>query len=79
MRWRLRVTYPTGRDGYYWGELDPWIVKAAGRFEDTRGTVIDGSRRDLEFGFATESAARNARQRVLGLRKKGMRTEVYRA
>ena len=79
MSWRLTVEYPTlGEGAYYWGTLDSDIVGAAGKLESGRGTrPVDGVR-FLSFSFSSESAARNARKRVLGLRRRGVKTVVGR-
>lgn len=76
MRWRLIVTYPTGFDAYPWGSLDAPIVEAVGKLDTGRGTALESGTRELEFSFSSEQAARNARQRVLNLHKKGVRTHV---
>lgn len=76
--WLLNVVYPTGPDGYYWGSLDPAVVTAVGKLDCGRGTTTDSARRELSFYFGSESAARNARRRVLNLHHRGVRTEVVR-
>ncbi len=77
MSWVLAVSYPTReREDYYWGSLDAPVAEAVGRLDAARGTDATGTR-NLSFEFRTESAARNARARVLRLRKKGMRTQVF--
>ncbi len=81
-RWILEVTYPTlnngAKEGYQWGSLDAPVADAVGRIDSGRGTDMGTGVRDLIFNFRTESGARNARARVLRLRKKGMRTQVFR-
>lgn len=84
MTWHLTVRYPvlgghvTHPQAYRWGELDAAIWKAAGKCEAHRGTDVVTGHRFLVYQYSTEVSARNARRRVLGLRRRGVRTEVKR-
>ena len=69
--WELTVTYRTeGHRSYAWGSLDEDIRKAARGTQVDQGTMSEaGKPRDLSFDFRTSAQVRDARERVLQLRR----------
>jgi len=73
----LKVSYPiAGPDAYQFGALDPAIVLAVGKIDQGRTVSLMDGVRVLTFEFSSSQAAQRARGRVLGMHRKGIRTEI---